>query len=208
VSTTFFLRNEAPPILGGASSGKKLLDDVRGKSAVSKVTTATVSGTNIPVTDTAGGMTLAWYSEPLQPVTISGTITVNLRGFESATTVNAGFGILLERTRADGLVLGTIIADTTVPGAITELSTSDAAVVGTYTPTSIAMGLGDRLKLTVKIRNVVTMAAGTVTLSIAGPTGGAAGDSFITFTETIRAYSDVMSSAWSGASQGGISGWW
>lgn len=202
------MRNEAPPILGGGSSGRKLLDDVRGKSTASKVTTTTVSGTNIQVTDAAAGIGIAWYSEFLQSVTITGTITINLRGLVSLSTVNAGFGFLLERTRPDGTVNATIVAETTVPAVITALSTTDSAKTGTYTPTSTPIRTGERLKLTVKIRNVGTMAAGTATLSINASTGGGAGDSFITFTETISAYGDVTSSAWSGASQGGISGWW
>lgn len=206
--TTLYLRNEGPPILGGASTGRRLLDDVRGLAVVSKVTTTTLSGTNIQVTDGAGGTALAWYSDPLQPVTIAGTITVNLHGLESATTVNAGFGIVLERTKSDGNASSTIIAETTVPAVITELGATDTLITGTFTPTLTALKAGERIKLTVKIRNVGTMAAGTATLSIGAPTGGGAGDSFITFTETVRAYGDVASSAWTGAAQGGIAGWW
>lgn len=187
---------------------RRLLDVTRGKSAVSKVTTTTVSGTNIQVTDTAGGTALAWYSEPLQPVTISGTITVNLHGLVSASTVNAGFGILIERAKSDGSASSTIVADTTVPSTITALATTDSVKTGTYTPTQTAIKVGERIKITVKIRNVGTMTAGTATLSIGAATGGGAGDSFITFTENILAYGDVVSSAWAGASQGGISGWW
>lgn len=205
--TTFFLRNEAPPILGGAS-GKKLLDDVRGKSVVSRVTTTTNGGTNIQVTDNAGGQPLSWYSEPLQAVTIAGTMTVNLRGTENVATTNAGFGIVIERVRVDGNVLSTILPETTVPSVITELSTSDTAVVGTYTPTSTPINLGDRIRVTVKIRNVGTMASGTATLSFGAASGGGAGDSFITFTEDIRAFGDTTSSSWAGAAQGGIAGWW
>lgn len=208
MSTTFFLRNEAPPILGG-SGGRKLLDDVRGKSAVSRITTTTAGGTNIQVTDNVGGVALTWFSEPLLPVTISGTVTINLHGFESVATVNAGFGFMLERARADGNVLGTIITDTVIPSAgITELGISDTLITGTYTPTSTAIKIGDRFKLTVKIRNVGTMAAGTATLSFGAASGGSTGDSFLTFTEDIKAYGDVSSSAWAGASQGGIAGWW
>lgn len=208
MTTTFFLRNEAPPILGG-SPGKKVLDVVRGKSVFSKVTTTTVSGTNIQVTDNVGGAAITWYTEPLQPITISGTVTVNLHGTVSIATVNAGFGMLLERTRADGVVLSTIIADTVIPSAgITALGTADTLVTGTFTPTSTAMKIGDRLKLTMKIRNAGTMAAGTATLSFNASSGGSTGDSFLTFTENIFGYGDVISSAWAGASQGGIAGWW
>lgn len=207
MATTFFLRNEPPPILGGGP-GKKLLDDIRGKSAVSKVTNTTASATFKQVTDNAGGTPLMWYTEMLESVTISGTITFNLRAFESVATVNVGLSVNLQWLSSNGGFNSTILSERALPNANTELSTVDTAVTDTYTPTPTTLRRGDRIGLIVGFHNIGTMAAGTATLSYNASSGGSTGDSFVTFTENVRAYGDVASSAWAGASQGGISGWW
>lgn len=180
----FFLRSDASG-LGGA--GQRRLSQKRGRASATFVTSTAAGGTNIICTAIAGSTQLFWFSEPItSAITISGTITVNIRGLESANTVNAGRGILIERTNTAGTVLSTILADATVPATITEYTTTDAANgAATYTPTSTAMAVGERIKVTLKIRNVGTMNAGTVTNSHDGPAAGAAGDTWVRFTENI-----------------------
>jgi len=182
--TDFFLRSVASG-LGGA--GQRALSQRRGRASSTVITTTTASGTNIQVTATAGGQALTWFSEPLtQGITISGTVTVNIRGLENATATNAGRGILIERTNNAGTVQSSIVADTSVPTTITEFTTTDAANgAATYAPTSTAMVAGDRIKVTLKIRNVGTMAAGTATISHDGAAVNAAGDTYVRFTENI-----------------------
>jgi hypothetical protein len=186
VPTLFHLRNLVSDINPGANVERYLLQR-KGRASTTKVTNTTASGTNITVTDTAGGTIVQWYSAPLRTaVTISGTVTASIRGLESATTVNAGVGFLVERVSNDGTtVLGTIVADSTIPATITEFSTSDAAKTGTYTPTSTAMSVGDRIRVTLKIRNVGTMGTGTATISIEGPSDTGAGGSYVQFNEDI-----------------------
>lgn len=183
--TDFFLRSSASG-LGGA--GQRRLSQRRGRASATVVTTTVASGTNIQVTATAGGQALSWFSEPItEAITISGTVTVNIRGLESANTVNAGRGILIERTDNAGTVQSTIVAVTGVPSTITEFTTSDAANgTATYTPTSTAMAAGERIKVTLSIRNVGTMGAGTATISHEGPASAAAGDTWVRFNENIR----------------------
>jgi len=182
--TDFFLRSVASG-LGGA--GQRALSQRRGRASSTVITTTTASGTNIQVTATAGGQALTWFSEPFTAdITISGNVTVNIRGLESATAVNAGRGILIERTNNAGTVQSSIVADTTVPATITEFTTSDAANgAATYTPTSTSMVAGDRIKVTLKIRNVGTMGSGTATISHDGAAVNAAGDTYVRFTENI-----------------------
>ena len=182
--TDFFLRSVASG-LGGA--GQRALSQRRGRASSTVITTTTASGTNIQVTATAGGQALTWFSEPLtEGITISGTVTVNIRGLENATATNAGRGILIERTNNAGTVQSSIVADTSVPTTITEFTTTDAANgAATYAPTSTAMVAGDRIKVTLKIRNVGTMAAGTATISHDGAAVNAAGDTYVRFTENI-----------------------
>jgi hypothetical protein len=176
-----FLRDTASD-LGGA--GQKALSTTRGSSSVNAITTTTVSGTNIQVTTTAGGQALTWFSGPLLAQTITGTVDVNIRGRESATTVNAGAGILIERTNSSGVVQSTILSDRTVPGTITEYTTSDAAKTSTALAiTSTTFSANDRIKVTLKVRNVGTMAAGTTTNTYDGPTANASGDSYVSFSD-------------------------
>jgi len=127
------------------------------------------------------------HSEPITAaITISGTVTVNIRGLESANTVNAGRGILIERTNNAGVVQSTIVAVTGVPATITEFTTADAANgAATYTPTSTAMAVGERIRVTLSIRNVGTMGAGTATISHDGPATAVAGDTWVRFNENI-----------------------
>lgn len=181
----FFLRSDASG-LGGA--GQRRLSQRRGRASATFITTTVASGTNITCTATAGGQALSWFSEPItEAITISGTVTVNIRGRESANAVNAGRGILIERTNNAGTVQSTIVADSTVPATITEYTTADAANgAATYTPTSTAMAVGERIKVTLKVRNVGTMGAGTVTNSHDGPASAAAGDTWVRFNENIR----------------------
>lgn len=181
----FFLRSAASG-LGGA--GQRRLSQRRGAASATFITTTTAGGTNITCTATAGGQALTWFSEPITAaITISGTITVNIRGLESANTVNAGRGILIERTNNAGVVQSTILADSLVPATITEYTTTDAANgAATYTPTSTAMAVGERIRVTLKVRNVGTMGAGTVTNSHDGPATAVAGDTWVRFNEDIR----------------------
>lgn len=182
----YYLRSLASTI-GGA--GNLALSQRTGRASTTAVTNTVASGTNIQVTATGGGQALVWLSEPVtEAITISGTITVNIRGLESANAVNAGRGILIERANNAGTVQSTILAVTGVPSTITEFTTSDAANgAATFTPTSTAMAVGERIRITLSIRAAGgTMGAGTATISYNGPTSGAAGDTWVRFTEDIR----------------------
>src|SRR6266542_5853573 len=126
MATTIYLRADAVDVNPGAET-ELLARPLRGVASVTKVTTTTAGGTDIQATDGAGGAALAWYTPPLDAVTISGTVTVNLRGLESANAVNAGRGILIQRCDNAGAVISDIVANTTVPTSITEFTTTDAA---------------------------------------------------------------------------------
>ena len=47
------------------------------------------------------------------------------------------------------------------------------------------MAIGERIKITLSIRNVGTMAAGTATISYNGQASATTGDTYVTFTENI-----------------------
>ena len=91
-------------------------------------------------------------------------MTVRLRGNQSAATVNACFAVIIERTDNSGSPISTILNDT-MPSPAAEIPTVTQQVSDTYTPTSTTLAVGDRIKLTVQVRNVGTMDAGVVTLT-------------------------------------------
>lgn len=179
--TTLYFRDLAST-LGGA--GQKTMSQRTGGSTVTSTTTTVSSGTNITITATAGGQALSWFSEPLaEAVTISGTITPNIRCRESANNVNAGIAVLIERTNNAGTVQSTVSARAVV-GA--EAGTADAARTAARTPTSTAFAAGERIKVTLSVINVGTMGAGQFFVTYDSPAANVAGDSYVTFTENFR----------------------
>ena len=83
-------------------------------------------------------------------------------------------------------MLSTIVANTAVPTTSSEYTTSDTAKNASFTPTSTALNYGDRIKVTLFVKNQGTMGGGfTVTNSYDGPTAAAAGDTYVTFTENL-----------------------
>lgn len=178
MATTLYLRQAASPL---NVAGWKQLSQRRGGIAITTVTTTTSGGTNIHVTETAGGQTIDWISGPLtQGVTISGSITVNLRCRESATSVNAGVGVQMTRLDNAGVAISTFVGSQTV-GA--EAGTTESARSATITPTSTTFDAGDRIRIRLTARNVGTMNAGTFNTFHNGRDAGASGDSYATFTE-------------------------
>lgn len=156
----------------------------RGRAAVTTTTNTVASGTNSPVTDVGGGQQLSWFSEPLtNAVTISGTITPNIRCRESANSVNAGIALAIERTDNAGTVQSTVSARAVI-GA--EAGTTESARTAARTPTSTAFSVGDRIKFTLSAINVGTMGAGTFNTYHDGPADAGSGDSFVIFTEDFR----------------------
>lgn len=180
MATTLFLRDKASLDLTGFDL-EKVASLVRGAASVAKVTDT--GGPPVQVTDGSGGAFLYWLTDSLKAVTVAGTVTFNIRALESAAQANTGMRVTVERCNSAGTVLSTIIDSSKG----TELSTADAAQNWTGTPTSTALSDGDRLKITVwGVAAGGTMPTGrTFTVTYDGPTGGAAGDSFVTFTEAI-----------------------
>lgn len=175
MATTFFLRNLG--VSGARAAGKG-----RGTASTTKVTNTAAGPTaGVQLTESAGGAVTSWMTNCLQAVTISGTITFNIRGLESNALANAGFQVKVERCNAAGVVQSTIVNSERG----TEMGTSDAANNWTASPTSTALSDGDRLKITVYANDAGgNMTSGrTVTISLDGPTAAAAGDSYVTFTE-------------------------
>jgi len=182
MATDFYLRSEASS-LGGAGVLRASQMAGRSVGGVTAVTTTTAGGTNIQVTSTAGGQALVWFTEPLtNGVTLPGTantVTPFIRGRESATTVNAGAAITIDRCDNSGTVISNILTTTAI-GA--EYTTADALRSLGYSGTATTLSAGDRIKFTLRVVNVGTMAAGTVTNTYGGPVSSAAGNTFVRFS--------------------------
>jgi hypothetical protein len=182
MATTFFLRTLTSSV-GGA--GDRLASQMRGRNATTAITTATAGGTNIQVTATAGGQALQWFTEPItQQVTIPATasqVTPNIRGSENVGTVNAGAAITIDRCDNSGTVLSNILTTAAI-GA--EYGTSEGARTLSYSVTATTLQVGERIKFTLRVVNVGTMGAGTVSNMYNGP-GSGTGDTFVRFVPDI-----------------------
>jgi len=95
---------------------------------------------------------------------------------------NAGVQVVIERLDNIGAIISTVI--NSEKG--TELTTSSAVQNWTGAPTSTTFNKGDRIRIRIAANDAGgTMASGhTVSFVNNGPTGGASGDSFVTFNET------------------------
>lgn len=179
--TDFFFRNLVSTV-GGA--GGRVASQMRGQAATNAVTTTTASGTNIPVTATAGGQALTWFTEPITvQVTIPATasqISPVIRAFESATTVNAGVAITIDRCDNSGTVLSNILTTAAIG---LELGTTESTRSLGYSGTITTMNVGERIKFTLRIVNVGTMGTGTATVAYNGP--GTAGETRVNFVSDI-----------------------
>ena len=190
-TTAYFTSGTAPVSRGentakmsGSTSGWVPLafSESRGSGVVSN-DVATVAGPTSGVEIDDATAPLEWISNPVdQDVTIAGAITFNLRAAESNMSANAAINARIERLDSTGAVVSTVVTT----DRTTELGTSEAAENFTKTPTSTNMLKGDRLRVTVFADDSsTTMATGfTVTFWYAGTSGGASGDSFVSFSET------------------------
>src|SRR5690349_16155695 len=107
MATKIFLRDSASNVAVGSETKKEALL-TQGSTKGASDATATVAGPTSGIQTTIGGTVAVWFSKPLKGVTISGTVTFNIWGFESAAQANAGFDVLVERCDQNGNVISTI----------------------------------------------------------------------------------------------------
>lgn len=171
--------------LAGANTGWVPLtfSTSRGSGVTSQTATTVAGPTNGIEIDSTND--IEWISAPLDAdVTISGTITFNLRAAESDMNANAAINCIIQRLDSTGAIVSTIVQT----ARTTELGTSgEAAVNFTASPTSTAMLKGDRIRVRVYADDSTSnMGSGfTVTFWWNGTTAAASGDSYIFFTENL-----------------------
>ena len=190
-------------IPGGADISYRQANGTQGSAKVTAVTNSiagTVSGQYFPsgtaghiVTKTAGGTRTLWISDPLSSgVTISGTITPNLWGLESAAQCNCGarFELLRWSVSRGGIVASLGISS---DGGLSEWGTSAAArTTPTLTPTSTAFTAGDRIVIVIynDDGNGVTEANNRNWTLDYDAAAGVDGDTYLSFTESISFSAD------------------
>lgn len=187
MATTFFLRNttESGVSISGFT-GEHKLDTSRGPLITTGITDTTASGNHIIALDNAAHSAI-WLFQ-VAAVTISGTVTLNIWGFEDAMATNAQLAVIISRYDSGGGFVSDVIAQGNANHAKgVELGTSSAVQNWTATPTSTTFSAGDWLAVIVHVDASGTMAVGQVSVKYDGTTGSADGDSFVTFTETITA---------------------
>lgn len=188
MSTQLFLLNDNSIIPGiGSFQLSKELGTARGSGVTSGNTTTTASGNHIVATALTN--TICWAYR-VNAVTISGAITVNLWGNEDAMATNTQVAIIISRYDSSKAFVSDVVAQGNANHAFgTELGTANAVQNWSVTtPTSTTFADGDWLVVSGHADASGTMASGIMTIFWNGTTSAASGDAFVTFTETITAY--------------------
>lgn len=149
-------------------------------------TARTISGqTAIVYGNSATSAGICCVSLPVDAAfTLSGTVTFNLWGRESGSTVGARFLCRLYRLKPDG----SLTAVVTDSAQATELGTTQAVRNWTASPTSTAFEKGDRLVLHVglgQINDAWTTLTAAVTFGWNDDVADADGDSWIQLNENV-----------------------
>lgn len=158
------------------------LESVRGGGVTSQTTTSVNGATPGLETGLTGTGPCQWCSAPIaRDVTISGTITFNLRMAESSMSANASAACQLLRVDSTGAITEFCKI---VRGV--ELGTSEAAENFTGSPTSTDFKRGDRILARPFFDDAGTMATGfTLTFWHRGANAGASGESYFELTEVV-----------------------
>lgn len=143
-----------------------------------------------------GADLLVFVTPPISSgVTISGNINYSAGCRESATALNAGFHFVVYKWSAADNSIASIVhtsANTTECGTTAALRTIAAAA-----PTSTAFSVGDRIVITVEVRNVGGAWGGNSTRTSSLLYDGAAastGDAFANFVDNISFSADTSPS--------------
>jgi hypothetical protein len=203
-ATKVFLHDASAAIQTTPAITYRLANATQGTSKVTAVVSSIggyVTGQYWPsattghiLTKTAGGTMTLWLSPPLSSgVTISGTITPNLWGLESAAQCNCGarYEVLRWSVAAGGIVSSLGIS---TDDGLTEWGTGAAVrTAPTLTPTSTAFAAGDRIVIVIYNDDGSGVKQGSGrnwTLDYDAGTG-VDGDTYLSFTETISFSADA-----------------
>lgn len=178
---------------------------IAGLVIANSITNTTAGGTRIQATRTGGGTVIKWISPPLlTAITISGTVTFNFWAKQQALANNATLRAELYQLPAGGVESAVAFAAASFGSPLT---TTVAVNNWTASPTATTFGEGDRIVIYLYIVNSGTMGAGTpgVTMQYNGSTPGAAGDTWVSFTEAVSFQTEAQYLQETSNSSGSIS---
>ena len=184
----------------GASTVKREAWTTRGSSTVTPTATPFVTGPTTGVQATTDGSTpVEWYTRPLAATTLVAPVLVNLRASASAATANAIIRTELAITDEDGA--NAVVWATNGGGHQSDATRRDIlgapnAVTYWLSFPDVTIPDGKRLRIRLYFDDAYrpydgvnaggAMASGTTgVVTYNGPTGGASGDSFLTFNQTL-----------------------
>lgn len=163
----------------------------RGAGAQTDVTNTAAGPTSgIQVTDTAGGTVVDWFTKPLAATTIGGRVTCNVWANESNAAANASVRVEIALVDFDG-TNATVWASGTNSGEIPVTTSTAQGWVVSGDDLSVAPAQRLRIRLYVDDATQSTLVTGhTVTTNYAGTSGGATGDTYFTFSQTLTEYTE------------------
>lgn len=187
-AVTTHLGTNSPTLVGGTPGWfSSALALTRGAGSTSAAGN-TVTGPTVGIELSSAGLPNQWISDPVSAdVTISGAITGNIWASESDMSANVAINFVVDVIRAAALTAGANnIVQIVKSARVTECAVTTPAVNNfTATPgAGVLVNRGDRIRVRIFGDDAGTMATGfTFTVKFSGSTGGADGDTFITFTE-------------------------
>jgi hypothetical protein len=172
--------------LGGADVDKEMWTS-RGSGSTNAIS-STVNGWTAPRIVTSPGIAeLNWFSKPLSAFTLAAPVLVNVHILVSNTSANAAIRAELAVCATDG-TSPTIWGGTSYPNTPLTVDTIETLWIA---GDDVAVSDGQRLRLRFYLddKSAAAMATGfTATLSYAGTTGGAAGDTYCIFGQALTEY--------------------
>jgi hypothetical protein len=144
-----------------------------------------------------------WFTRPLTAVTLTGLVKGNIRAEQSALAGHASMRVEIARVAGDGTSPTVWASWCLSPYDAFNDKEGDlhwAAAGGEHAEIiyisgdDLAISDGQRLRIRIYIDDTGSLAMGagqTATLYYAGTSGGASGDSFLTFTQTLTEFSAV-----------------
>lgn len=147
---------------------------------------------------TPGGTAVSWFTKPLQAFTLAGLVKCNIRSAVGTINVNASLGVEVARVDGDGTnatVWGYANRDANpIRGGAGEIHTTQEAYTVYVSGDDLALSDGQRLRIRLFSDDCADIAhsGSNVELWYNGPTGGASGDTFLIFGQTLAEFSTTV----------------
>ena len=202
-TTVYLLNDAASGSINPGSATEKDAWTTRGSTSTDPGTTTYVTGPTTGVQYAPGGTAYEWYTRPLQATTLIAPVLANIRAYDSGGSNSSIVRVELAITDSDGtnaVVWGTN-GGGIGPGTNQEqLTAGDTAIPVWVSGPDAAITDGKRIRIRLYFDDVYRLIdtttpatamvnTGTGRISFGGPTASVAGDSYLTFSQTLTEYS-------------------